>query len=233
MIVRFQVDVDIPYDDVIRVRAPEGVIWNKENLRFSTANADTDALSFNASKPEIPATSQNILHFQILDNLPADFEFGFRGSILIPDNTPVPNRWWIEQFRVTGLVDAPYDFISNQGTEGFKTQILVSVSVTPYNTVEEAWENPSEIIFETTEPVAAEVAVGSSPAMPAEFRLVGPPGYTFICPIKPLDEGRYAELGAVFLPRNFECVVYHTLSEERNVLHVYYRYFILDGSGLE
>ena len=39
--------------------------------------------------------------------------------------TAEPNRWWVEQLRLTGRLDEPEEFVASKGGAGFRTQRLV------------------------------------------------------------------------------------------------------------
>ena len=61
-------------------------------------------------------------------------------QLVVPAVTSEPNRWWVEQLRLTGRLDEPEEFIASKGGAGFRTQRLVDVAVIPYNIVREGWE---------------------------------------------------------------------------------------------
>lgn len=100
---------------------------------------------------------------------PSQCRYGFKAVVTIPAESPASNTWWLEHYRLTGDVDDPYQNVASKGTSGFRTQVstlrvgcarglvapcewqvLVDVSITAYNPVEEAWDNPTTIVFEPT-----------------------------------------------------------------------------------
>ena len=133
---RFNPKADLPGGGFLRIRAPLKVNWDTANLGFSTAPADTQANVFNTGSPSIDSSDpmdgshRNQMTVRISSNALAGFEYGIVGHIIVPEVTPVPNRWWIEQFSETGM-PAPNDFsyISSQGASGFRTQALMGASV--------------------------------------------------------------------------------------------------------
>ena len=50
-------------------------------------------------------------------------------QLVVPAVTSEPNRWWVEQLRLTGRLDEPEEFIASKGGAGFRTQRLVDVEV--------------------------------------------------------------------------------------------------------
>ncbi|CAJ1360949.1 unnamed protein product [Effrenium voratum] len=117
----------IPFDDYIRIRAPTGVSWYSADLQFSTAGALTQANLLGAKDPTVEYETPNELVVQLTSTAEANFEYGIAARAEIPHTTPVPNAWWIEQYRRTGL-PAPnsWRYIASKGASGFKTQALVN-----------------------------------------------------------------------------------------------------------
>lgn len=220
-ILRFTAMHDIPFDDYITVRAPLGVVWDQANLDFDTSNAATGAKALATGVPLIPPEEPNKIIMRLTDNVLAFFEYGFRARIHVPVETPVPNRWWIDQYRQTGL--APPDdwqYEASTGAQGFKTQVLVKTMLEPYNVVREAWENPTRITFETTMGIQSEITSKGTVLHRASLRLVAPEGFTYICPLTPtiiLPEH------AVNLPDDAECDVNHSVEAERRILNIHFK----------
>ncbi|CAJ1383536.1 unnamed protein product [Effrenium voratum] len=127
IIVRFISPLLIPFDDYIRIRAPTGVSWYSADLQFSTAGALTQANLLGAKDPTVEYETPNELVVQLTSTAEANFEYGIAARAEIPHTTPVPNAWWIEQYRRTGL-PAPnsWRYIASKGASGFKTQALVN-----------------------------------------------------------------------------------------------------------
>mmetsp|Transcript_104385 Transcript_104385/g.164729 ORF Transcript_104385/g.164729 Transcript_104385/m.164729 type:complete len:2315 (-) Transcript_104385:164-7108(-) len=222
VVVRFTPKYHIPFDDYLRVRAPVGVTWDSGNLEFSSDNSVTDARTFGAKDPLVIFETPNYLEWQLTTAAEANFEYGIRGRIIIPQNTPVPNMWWIEQFRQTGQ-SPPNQWrdIASMGAPGFQSQVLIRTSLTPFNVVEEAWQNPALITFEATvavQPLTITTALGST-LIPAEVFLEAPAGFTYICP---LTETIYMPEYHQALPSNMRCEVDHQNEAERNQLHLYF-----------
>eukprot|EP00928_Gymnodinium_smaydae_P002156 TRINITY_DN10763_c0_g6_i1.p1 TRINITY_DN10763_c0_g6~~TRINITY_DN10763_c0_g6_i1.p1 ORF type:complete len:2393 (+),score=568.77 TRINITY_DN10763_c0_g6_i1:803-7180(+) len=220
VVLRFISPNRIPFDDFLRIRAPLGTRWHSDDLGFATSNEETDAYTFETRAPTVIFETPNVLLFQLRTTCEALFEYGIKARIVVPQATPVPNRWWIEQFRQTGN-PAPnnWQYVASFGGDGFKTQVLINTKVEPFNVVKEAWQNPTLIVFEgtvTTMPQTDTTALGIVPVHP-EFQLVAPPGFTFICPI---TETVYMPPYTTPLPDDAICKVDHNNDAERNKLHV-------------
>ncbi|CAE7525085.1 PIP5K2 [Symbiodinium necroappetens] len=127
VVIRFVSPLLIPFDDYIRIRAPEGVAWYSADLQFSTEAALTQANLLGAQDPTVEFETPNELAVQLTTTAEANFEYGMAARAEIPQSTPVPNAWWIEQYRRTGL-PAPnsWRYIASKGAAGFKTQVLVN-----------------------------------------------------------------------------------------------------------
>lgn len=141
---------------------------------------------------------------------------------VIPGATPVPNRWWIEQKRQTGLA-APnnWRYIASTGAEGFKSLVLVNAVVEPSNVVEEGWENPTLVTFEATQtvlPTTKVTAVGPV-NVSAELLIIAPPDFTWICP---LSRTVYMPEFAVPVPSDVVCEVDHNNQQTRNELSLFF-----------
>jgi hypothetical protein len=219
-ILRFTAMHDIPFDDYITVRAPFGVEWDQANLDFDSTNAATDAKTLATGPPLIPPQEPNKIIMRLTDNVLAFFEYGFRARIHVPEETPVPNRWWIDQYRQTGLAPPnDWQYEASTGASGFKTQVLVKTMLEPYNVVREAWENPTRVTFETTMAVMSEITSKGTVIHRASLRLIAPEGFTYICPLTPtiiLPEG------AINLPEDAECDVNHSVEAERRILNIHF-----------
>lgn len=189
IIVRFIAKDIIPFDDYIRMRAPVGVDWYDTDLRFQTSRDYTGAQhDFVARDPTVYHDAKNEMFFQTSSVCEANYEYGVFARIVVPGATPVPNRWWIEHYRQTGF-QAPNNwlYIASSGADGFKTQALVNVAVTPFNVVKAAWENPTLVQFEAT--LAVHNTTVQTPLgivdEPAVVRLIAPPtSFTYICPLE-------------------------------------------------
>jgi hypothetical protein len=222
--VRFQPKADLPSGGFVRIRAPLKVNWDHNNLGFSTAPTDTQANVFNTGPATVESSDpmdnshKNQLVVRVTNNALAGFEYGIVGNIIVPAVTPVPNAWWIEQFSETGM-PPPNDFnyISSKGTPGFRTQALMGASVSPYNFVAEAWENPTTIKFETTTGASSEITPKGTVTLQAKILIEAPPGFTFICPLEP---PAVMEPGYEQLPDDVTCEINHTDESERNKLHI-------------
>merc|ERR1719420_354049 len=214
VVVRFTPAIRVPFDDYIRIRAPEGVFWNQDNLGFLTSAAATDAMPLATRTFEVERA--NWIKFQVAENLEAGFEYGMSCGLLVPAISAEPNRWWVEQLRLTGRLDTPVEFIASKGGAGFRTQRLVDVAVIPYNIVREGWENPTTMIFETTAAVRTVTTARETVLQESKLLVKAPPQFTFICPLTPMVE---LPLGAKPLPKA-SCVVYHSSDAERNKLHL-------------
>lgn len=223
VVVRFTPRHDIPFDDYLRVRAPNGVVWDSANLDFDSSNARTDARTFGTKDATVIFETPNVLYWQLTTSAEAEFEYGIRCRIIVPTATPVPNRWWIEQYRQTGLSPPNHwRYIAAMGAVGFDTQVLIKTSLEPFNIVEEAWQNPTLITFEATvdvEPTTRVTAIGEE-LVPAEVFLQGPPLFTYICP---LTNTIYMPQYSENLPADVECVVDHQNEAERDKLHLYFK----------
>ena len=46
--------------------------------------------------------------------------YGMSCGLLVPQITAEPNRWWVEQLRLTGRLDTPVEFIASKGGAGFR-----------------------------------------------------------------------------------------------------------------
>ncbi|KAF4676477.1 hypothetical protein FOL47_006115 [Perkinsus chesapeaki] len=232
VVIRFSPAETIPYDDYLRIRAPESINWYTGDatgdaaaiaaaLAFSSAAADTSAVGMLTSDPIMEPLTPNVLAFRVLEQLQAGFEYGFKAVATVPSEAPVSNRWWLEHYRLTGDVEEPFLYIASMGGQGFRTQVLSEVSVTPYSSVEEAWENPTTIVFETSSDVSTIPAQGAASSRRAELLVQGPPGFTFICPLKNVEIA-VGDSITQHLPEDRECSVLHSVESERNKLHVYF-----------
>ncbi|EER20353.1 hypothetical protein Pmar_PMAR010088 [Perkinsus marinus ATCC 50983] len=186
-------------------------------LAFSTAAAVTGAVDMSTSEPIVEGVTPNSLSFRLSDDLQAGFEYGFKAVVTIPAESPASNTWWLEHYRLTGDVDEPYQNVASKGTSGFRTQVLVDVSITAYNPVEEAWDNPTTIVFEPT----ADVLTMQS-SQRAELLVQAPVGFTFLCPLKEADIDQ-TDTVTQQLPSEKECSVIHSVEDEKNKLHVWVR----------
>lgn len=222
IVLRFTSPSRIPFDDFIRIRAPYGVNWDTANLMFDTSSASTGATTFSSSFPNISSNFPNELVTQVRVSLEANFEYGIRARVIVPQTTPVPNSWWVEQYRQTGLAPPnDWNYISSSGSDGFETQALVNSQLVPFDIVEEAWQNPTMIVFQTTasvEPMTVASVSGIQVIQPEIF-LVAPPGFTYICP---LDNTVYPPPFTTPVPANVSCVVNHVNQALRNQLHLYF-----------
>eukprot|EP00913_Durusdinium_trenchii_P001781 g1650.t2 len=231
----------IPFDDYIRVRAPVGVAWHIADLQFSTQGELTQANELGAKEPSVEYETPNELVVQLTTTAQANFEYGIAARAEIPQATPVPNAWWIEQYRRTG--NPPPDswrYIASKGTTGFKTQVLVNTRVEPFNVVAEGWQNPTLFVFETTMevmPFLQATASGTSITLtvsyvdrsrqidddgltelvPAVLLVEAPPGFTYICP---LTTTVYMPAYTIDLPVDTTCSVDHNNLAERNKLYL-------------
>lgn len=220
VVVRFISNIRIPFDDYISIRAPEGVLWYTQDLRFDTRASATNATLLETGPPEVSADSPNIMVVQLTNSAEAEFEYGIRARITVPGATVAPNRWWIEQKRQTGLaIPNNWRYIASTGGEGFKTQVLVNTKVEPFNIVEEAWQNPTLIVFEATETVMPRlVQTASGPVlMPVVLLVRAPTGFTYICP---LTETVYLPDYSIGVPEDTVCQVDHNTEAERNKLYL-------------
>ena len=62
-------------------------------------------------------SSKNAIQFETTQEAAKDYEYGFVANLEIPEVTPVPNRWWIEYYTVTGNAAAPFDYIASLRAE--------------------------------------------------------------------------------------------------------------------
>eukprot|EP00438_Fugacium_kawagutii_P009385 Skav231291 [mRNA] locus=scaffold161:211160:214476:+ [translate_table: standard] len=190
IVVRFISPLLIPFDDYVRVRAPQGVAWRASDLQFSTQGELTQANELGAKEPSVEYETPNELVVQLTTTAQANFEYGIAAVAEIPQTTPVPNAWWIEQYRRTGN-PAPdsWRYIASKGATGFKTQV-----------------------FETTEEAVDSVLFMLSRQ---GVQLLGalPPRFTYICP---LSETVYMPQYAIGLPSDTTCSVDHNNLAERN-----------------
>ncbi|KAF4715217.1 hypothetical protein FOZ63_025430, partial [Perkinsus olseni] len=232
VVIRFSPAENIPYDDYLRIRAPEGISWYTGDgtggseavaaaLAFSTTAADTGAVAMATTEPIMDPLTPHVLSFRLLEELQAGFEYGFKAVATVPAQAPVSNRWWLEHYRLTGDVNEPFLYVASMGGQGFRTQVLMDVSVTPYSSVEEAWENPTTIVFEPTSDVSTVPAQGAQSSRRAELLVQGPPGFTFICPLKEVTI-EPTDTTTRHLPEEKECSVLHSVESARNKLHVYF-----------
>mmetsp|Transcript_65594 Transcript_65594/g.170338 ORF Transcript_65594/g.170338 Transcript_65594/m.170338 type:complete len:2438 (+) Transcript_65594:84-7397(+) len=222
VVVRFISADQIPFDDFITIRAPLGVEWYEESLQFSSENIATNASTIGTYNATIDPLSKNVLTVQLTTAAEANVEYGFRANCIIPGTTPVPNRWWIEQKRQTGLAEPNnWRYLASTGAEGFKSLVLINAVVEPFNVVEEAWENPTLITFEATQPVYPKMKLTASGFMnvSAEVLIVAPPGFTFICPLTPTI---YMPQFGVAVPDNVECEIDHNNQNTRNELSLFF-----------
>jgi len=216
VVVKFTSSQTIPADDFIRVRAPVGVNWYTEDLDFATNAAVTGSQDLGTGTPVIGFADTNELIFQLTSAALGNLEYGFRCRIEVPEATPVPNRWWIEQFRGTGSVStATWSNIAAMGVDGFTTSALINVAVTPFSVVKEGWNNPTFFVFEAATAVAAgELQLASSTqVIPADLFVVAPPSFTYICPLEETLAHYLEAEGAVSVPDDVECnLVYDPVS---------------------
>merc|ERR1719269_569493 len=76
VVVRFTPAIRVPFDDYIRIRAPEGVFWNQDNLNFLTSAAATDAMPLSTRSFEVEKEGEGSwIKFQVAENLEAGFEY--------------------------------------------------------------------------------------------------------------------------------------------------------------
>lgn len=220
MVVRFKPAQTIPFDDFVTIRAPIGVNWYQAGLGFYSDFLHTNATTVGTGIPTIDPANNNILTVQLTTAARADIEYGFKGMCIIPATTPVPNRWWVEQKRQTGLPPPNnWRYIASAGAEGFKSLVLVNTLVVPFNLVEEAWENPTLITFQATQSVQSTTKLAGSGIVnvSAELLVVAPPGFTWICP---LSTTIYMPDFAVPIPSDAQCAVDHNNQAKRNQLSV-------------
>lgn len=220
IVIRFTSPFLMPFDDYIRIRAPDGVEWYTADLQFSTDPTLTQANIIGATNPTVEFSKPNDLVAQLTTTAQANFEYGFSARAVIPLITPIPNAWWIEQYRRTGL-PAPnsWRYLSSRGTPGFKTQTLVNTKIEPFNIVAEGWQNPTLFVFETTleiMPVLLATASGTR-LVPAMLRVTAPPDFTWICPT---SETVYMPLYSIPIPSDSTCLVDHNNLELRNRLEL-------------
>eukprot|EP00927_Polykrikos_kofoidii_P086339 TRINITY_DN9640_c0_g1_i1.p1 TRINITY_DN9640_c0_g1~~TRINITY_DN9640_c0_g1_i1.p1 ORF type:complete len:2276 (+),score=290.72 TRINITY_DN9640_c0_g1_i1:1085-7912(+) len=218
VIVRFISMTDIPFDDYIRVRAPVGANWSSTNLGYDTSNSATDAWDFLSSVPVIDFNMQNVMSAQLTSTCKANLEYGIRARLLVPQVTPVPNRWWIEQYRKSGD-PAPnnWRYIASMGAEGFQSQVLINVQVTPMAIVSREWRNPTLFTFEATVtvyPVVKTTPLGPVTMIP-EFFVLAPPDFTYICPVT--TTYHYPKFSTP-VPPDVKCNVNHNDLSVRNQL---------------
>ncbi|CAK0843550.1 unnamed protein product [Prorocentrum cordatum] len=153
VVVKFRSPTTIPALDYIRVRAPAGVSWYTTDLDFETAAAATGAQDLGTKYPVVGFTATNELRFQLTSTAVAELEYGFRCKVEVPEVTPVPNRWWIEQYRGTGSAStATWKNIAAMGVDGFTTQALINVVITPFSVVKESWNNPTYFVSKQPPP---------------------------------------------------------------------------------
>lgn len=218
VVIRFVSPLLIPFDDYIRIRAPEGVAWYSADLQFSTEAALTQANLLGAQDPTVEFETPNELAVQLTTTAEANFEYGMAARAEIPQSTPVPNAWWIEQYRRTGL-PAPnsWRYIASKGAAGFKTQVLVNTRVDPFNIVAEGWQNPTLFVFETTMEVMPflRATASGTELIPAMLLVEAPPGFTYICPLSPTV---YMPTYSISLPSDVTCNVDHNTLANRNKL---------------
>eukprot|EP00439_Symbiodinium_sp_Y106_P064768 s59_g10.t1 len=218
VVIRFVSPLLIPFDDYIRIRAPEGVAWYTADLQFSTEAALTQANLLGAQDPTVEFETPNELAVQLTTTAEANFEYGMAARAEIPQSTPVPNAWWIEQYRRTGL-PAPnsWRYIASKGAAGFKTQVLVNTRVDPFNIVAEGWQNPTLFVFETTMEVMPflRATASGTELIPAMLLVEAPPGFTYICPLSPTV---YMPTYSISLPSDVTCNVDHNTLANRNKL---------------
>lgn len=222
VVVRFIAARVIEQDDYIRIRAPDSVHWHRGGLQFATTKDATDAFDLFTKAPEVRVETPNVLLVQIAQACIANTEYGISANVIVPPGTPVPNRWWIEQFHQSGL-PAPdnWRYIASYGAEGYETQVLINTKVEPFNVVKEAWQNPTLIVFEgtvTTYPRTRTTALGVVPVYP-EFYVEAPPLFTYICPT---SRTVFYPAYTVPLPANAICEVDHNDEQRRNQLHIYF-----------
>jgi hypothetical protein len=218
VVIRFISPIRIPFDDYIRVRAPSGCNWNQADLGYATDTISTNAYAMLTRAPFFEQPSD--LTAQLQTTCEAHFEYGMKARIIVPDRTPIPNRWWIEQFRQTGKPPPNnWRYIAAQGGAGYKTQVLINTKVEPFNYVKEAWQNPTLIVFEGTVTILKTVrstALGVVEVYP-EFYAEAPPMFTYICPV---TETVYLPPFTSPLPPDVICKVDHNNDANRNKLRI-------------
>jgi len=214
--IRFKPEEDIPFDDYIRVRAPLGFVWQHENLQFTSDKADTDTatdIEFRESEISFNEDYRTIV-MRLSKNADAGFEYGFRANCLIPEITPTPNRWWIEQYSQTG--NAPpnhWNYLASAGGDGFKSQFLYDAYVVPYNRVKAPRENPVQVSFATTTATKTVTTDGGTVTTLAKLLLSAPEDFSYNCPLIPTG---MIPQGTIALPPA-ECVVNNNVGERRHL----------------
>merc|ERR1719424_1450769 len=225
VVVRFTPKYRISFDDYLRVRSPKQVSWDAGNLAFSSINSDTDARTFGTKDPTVIFEAPSFLVWQLTTAAEADFEYGIRANSLVPTNTPVPNMWWIEQYRQTGQ-SPPNQWrdIASMGGPGYQSQVLIKTILEPFNIVAEAWQNPTLITFEATLAVIPQTKVTAlgTTLIPAELYLEAPQMFTYNCPLASFPSNSFPALPAYsqLLPSDVRCEVDHQNENSRNKLQI-------------
>merc|ERR1719409_2437187 len=68
VVVRFTPAIRVPFDDYIRIRAPEGVFWNQDNLQFNTDASATDAMPLSTRSFEVEKEGEGSwIKFQVAE----------------------------------------------------------------------------------------------------------------------------------------------------------------------
>ena len=166
--VLFRPSRDVPFNDYLRIRCPDGVVW--VDTFMSTNHSRTNSTSFDAQWVSV---SDNEAVLKIRNKtLTGMVEYGIGGRVVVPAVTPGTNRWWLEQYRLTGGGEVA--LIASSGAAGFETQSIIDIAVVPYDTVAESWQNPVLFVFTTT--------TGAN-----SVRISAPDGFRFVCPPSGFD----------------------------------------------
>ncbi|CAD7933065.1 unnamed protein product [Amoebophrya sp. A25] len=229
--VRFVSKVPISTSSYIRIMAPIGIKWRRVNSGFSTESAITGTNSMTTegavigSSSALDTTLDNMLLLRLTQNLFAEFEYGIAHNILVPELTPIPNRYWIDTYVETGDPTAgDFEYIASLGAPGFRTRALFNAKVTPYNNVELAWNNPTSIEFETTTAVSSVLSDQGTVMVQSELFVEAPPGFTFICPTEGWNPPtQVIPDGYSRIPSDAECFINHQVAEERRIVHMHFR----------
>eukprot|EP00400_MALV-I_sp_L67-5_P000810 gene810-351_t len=188
VVILFKPSEVINFDEFILLRAPNGVSWRSdENHGFVSSRDITgaEAIEISENGPQFSKSYPNEITLRLSSNLNAHFEYGFASIMTIPDETPVPNRYWLYTYAQTGNMADPIEYKAASGTGGFKTQKLTNCQLNANNLVEEAAQNPTVITIETTSPVNTVLSSYDSTKRmnTASIRLTAPQGFTYICPL--------------------------------------------------